>query len=98
MCPDTSPEAGFHGQQKHDAIPGGIAGGAQVAQNRPLLGRTDNLGLLALHGDAPVERGSQLIRELPVCRRMLRVDGRVKQKCLSDPLQSYTAPQSLVSV
>ena len=55
-------QAGFHGQQEHDAIPRRRAGGDQVPQNRPLLGRTDNLGLLALHGDTPVNKGSLFIR------------------------------------
>ena len=40
-------------QEKHDAIPGGIAGRVQVPQNGPLLGRADDLRLLALHGWPP---------------------------------------------
>src|SRR5262249_27083781 len=82
------------GYTQHDAISCGIAGGGQVAQNGPLLGGTDNLGLRALHGDAPVDRGSQLIRELSEYRKILRVDGRVEQKCLSDPPPACTAPQT----
>jgi hypothetical protein len=48
------PEAGLERQQEHDAIARGIAGGDQVPQNRPLLGGTDNLRLLALHRGTPV--------------------------------------------
>ena len=47
-------EAGLHRQEEHDPVARRIAGGVQVPQNGPLLGRTDNLGLLALHGDPPV--------------------------------------------
>jgi hypothetical protein len=36
--------------------------GDEVAQNGPLLGGTDNFGLLPLHRDPPVDRGTLLIR------------------------------------
>ena len=49
-------------QEKHDAIPVRITGGLQVPQNGPLLGGTDNLRLLALHGGLPVEDASTFIR------------------------------------
>jgi hypothetical protein len=64
-------EAGLHRQQKHHPVTRRIAGGLQITQNGPLLGRTDNFGLLALHGDPPVDRDALLIRELWVNRRML---------------------------
>ena len=50
-------------QEEHDAIPPRIAGGGQVAQNGPLLGRTQHLRLLALHGGLPIELIHKLIRE-----------------------------------
>ena len=49
-------------QEKHDPIPGGIAGRVQVPQNGPLLGRTHNLGLFPLHGNTPVASFSLFIR------------------------------------
>jgi hypothetical protein len=55
-------EAGLERQQEHDPVARGIAGGGQVAQNRPLLGRTDNLGLLPLHRGTPVGLVFALIR------------------------------------
>src|SRR5712691_7133587 len=36
-------------QEEHDPIPHRVAGRVQEPQNRPLLGRTHNFGLLALH-------------------------------------------------
>jgi hypothetical protein len=64
-------EAGLHRQQKHHPVTRRIAGSGQGPQNGPLLGRTDNLGLLALQGDPPVDRDALLIRELLVKRRIL---------------------------
>ena len=67
-------------------------------QNGPLLGGTDNLGLLALHGDAPVDRGSLLIRYLSEKRRMLPVCANVKPDRHSDQPHAYTTTQNFYSV
>jgi len=64
-------EAGLHRQQKHHPVTRRIAGGDQIAENGPFPRRTDNLGLLALQGDPPVDRDALLIRELLVKRRIL---------------------------
>ena len=41
-------------QEQHDAIPVRVAGRLEVRQHGPLLRRTDDLRLLALHGGLPV--------------------------------------------
>jgi hypothetical protein len=64
-------EAGLHRQQKHHPITRRRAGGDQLAQNRPLLDRTDNLRLLALHQGTPVAAVGQLIEEEHRSVRML---------------------------
>ncbi len=83
-------------QEKHDAIPGGIAGGVQVPQNRPLLGGTDDLRLLALHGALLLAPLGPLIRKIAAMRIMLSVCGHVKPDCLSAPLPTSTAPQTTI--
>jgi hypothetical protein len=55
-------QAGLHREQEHDAIPRWRAGRDEIAQNGPLLGGTDNFGLLALHCDTPVNVMSVLVR------------------------------------
>ena len=61
----------FIEKQAEDAIPCQSARGGQGAEHGPFLGRTDHRRLLALHGDAPVERGAPLIHELREYKRML---------------------------
>ena len=56
------PETGLHREQEHDAIARRRAGRHQIAQNGPLLGGTDNFGLLALHRGTPVHLISMLVR------------------------------------
>jgi hypothetical protein len=66
----------------------------QVAQNGPLLGWTDHHGWLAWHGNAPIDRGSPLIRRLLNNRKMLPVCACVKVNPRSDPPPACTGAQA----
>src|SRR5205823_7337933 len=70
------PISRLHRQQKHHPVTRRRAGGDQIAQNGPLLDRTDNLRLLALHHGTPVAAVGQLIREELSSVRMLRSEER----------------------
>src|SRR5713101_4775222 len=80
-------------QEKHDAIPVRRAGRLQVLENGPLLGGTDNLRLLALHGRLLIALVCPLIRKISVKRIMLLLCRHVKGYWLPDPPHGSTAPQ-----
>ena len=67
-------------------------GGVQVPQNRPLLRRTHNLGLFALHGGIPGENVSTLVQEHELKEIIISVSRRVKPNRHADPLHACTAP------
>ena len=54
--------AGLERQQEHDALPRRIARSPQGAQQGPLLGRTANYGLRALHRGIPLSVMFVLVR------------------------------------
>ena len=90
-------QAGLHRQQEEDPIPVWIAGRVHKPQNRPLLGRTDNLGLLPLHGGplaaGPLTHMLKILSEdnaMSLCHR--------QGKSSRYPASAYTAPQRLLSV
>src|SRR6266567_1592615 len=76
----------------------GVAGRLQMAQNGPLLGRTDNLRLFALHGPLLLTPACLLIRKMAATRIMLSVCDPVKGNPLRYPRSASTVAQSVVCV